>query len=487
MRIVSRISNNVLNSAKTQTIRELSKLFAVAPNLASKTIRLYPQNSISFLTEGLGEIYDIKAKSDTFVGINDFAYKWKLRGHQVPKVKFTTRVTGGAIPLGSTLGGSGLTFIVAFNSGFYNPNDIVKLEDQSLLFVQSGPNFVKEGTFEYVVRINTNNSSETINTNMLQPDRTSGLSGVAYPELSDKGYINTGMSMEEHINYLTKVRYDWSWSADAAATKFLIEDTVNYQGKEMKYQYITDQLWMNALEIFHYNKEMALIYGRSTMDANGRCFMQDPKTGQDIIQGDGLIAQMADSQKQTYTNITLNLLEDIITDLSLKAPKRTGNVWMLTTGTQGYKLFGRAMRTEHKSGWQLQPNTYVQTKNGKIQLGAEYNAYTWQGNTIIVNINNVFDHPANVSEVDSEGRSLESSKLLFVDMGTYDGVKNIQMIAKDGRSFVTGELNGVGGQDGKTSGPVSTTLDGSSKIIIGTLGCVMHNPYSSMMLERRIV
>jgi hypothetical protein len=241
------------------------------------------------------------------------------------------------------------------------------------------------------------------------------------------------------------------------------------------------------MEQFHLNKEMELIYGRTTMDVNGRCFLQDPKTGQDIVKGDGVIAQIADSQKQNYTKMTIGLLEDVMSDLSLRSPKPTGNTWLLTTGRQGYKEFGRLMRAEHKSGWQLQPNSYVQTKNGKIQLGAEYNAFTFQGNTIIVNVNGVFDHPANPSEKDSEGKPLESSKLLFIDMSTYDGVKNIQMIAKDGRSFITGLVEGIGGEDGKTSGKVSSTLDGSSKTIIGTMGVVLHNPYSSMMLEKKIV
>jgi hypothetical protein len=302
--------------------------------------------------------------------------------------------------------------------------------------------------------------------------------------LSDKGYLSTTQAGEEHINYLTKVRYDWSWSADAAATKYIIEDMVPHNGQMKRFTYITDELFRSAMETYHFRKEMALIYGQSTMDANGRCFLQDPKTGQDIVQGDGLIAQMADSQKQNYTKLTIGLLEDVLSDISLHSPKPTGNVFLLTTGREGYKEFGRLMRQEHKGFWTLQPNTYVQTKNGKIQLGAEYNAFTFQGNTIIASVNSVFDHPGNPSQKDSNGKRLESSKFLFIDMSTYDGVKNIQLIAKDGRSFITGEVDGIGGQDGKTSGKASSTLDGSSKAIIGSLGCVMHNPYSSMMLQK---
>jgi hypothetical protein len=480
------MSTNVLNSKAMATLPELAKVFNQAPNMAAKTIRLFPHNAISFFTEGLGEIYNISAKSDNFIGVNKREYKWKIRGHRTPKIRLAVRVTGGAITAGGVVGANSQDFIVAFDSSYYNPNDIVKLEDQSLMFINTEGAFMSQDVYEYSCSINTNNPLETINTSFLVAGKTSGLNGNAYPELSDKGYISSAATMEEHINFLTKVRYDYSWSADAAATKFLIEDTVQLNGKSVKQNMITDKLFMDAMETYHFNKEMELIYGRTTVDERGRCWKQDKK-GQDIVKGSGILEQMHASSKQTYTTMTIGLIEDILMDMSLRMPKRTGNTILLTTGMQGYKEWGRLMREEHKGSWSHAADQYVRTKNGKIELGAEYNAFTFQGNRMIVSVNNVFDHPANVSELDDEGRFLESSKLLFIDASSYDGVRNIQMIAKDGRSFITGDLDGVGGQDGKTSGKVATPLDGSSKIIIGTMGLILHNPYSSYLLEKKII
>ena len=430
MRIVSRINNNVLNSKAMATMKELSKVFNEAPNMAAKTIRLYPWNAISMFTEGLGEIYNINAKSDNFQGINRNQYKWKLRGHQVPKVKAVARVTGGAIGSGDTLGADGQAFIVAFDSSYYNPRDIIKLEDNNkLLYSLSEGTFIAEGVFEYLVRLNTNDMTETVSGALLQPGKDTGLNGNAYPELSDKGYISGAMAAEEHINFLTKVRYDYSWSADAAATKYLIQDTVQMNGKTVKQNMITSKLFIDAMERYHFNKEMELIYGRTTCDARGKCWLQD-SDGQDIVKGDGILAQMHESTKQTYTVLTIDLIEDILTDMSLRMPQRTGNTILLTTGVQGYKEFGRLMRAEHKGSWADPASNYVRTKNGKLQLGAHYNSFTFQGNTITVNVNNIFDHPANISPKDTEGRFLESSKLLFIDASSYDGVRNLQMIAR---------------------------------------------------------
>lgn len=485
MRIVSRINNNVLNSKAMATMTELAKVFNQAPNMAAKTIRLYPHNSLSMFTEGLGEIYNISAKSDNFEGINKNAYKWKLRGHQVPKIKFATRSTGSAITPGTTYGANGESFLVAWDSHYYNPRDIVKLENGQLLYVLTEGTFISEGVYEYLVKVN-GPQGEGVLGSWLSAGKETGLNGNAYPELSDKGYMSGALAAEEYINYLTKVRYDYQWSADAAATKYLIDDTVQMNGKSVRQNYITDKLFIDAMERYHYNKEMELIYGKTTMDERGRCFLQDEK-GQDIIKGDGILAQMHESTKQTYTKLTIDLIEDILTDMSLRMPKRTGNTILLTTGAMGYKEFGKIMRAEHKGSWFQAADQYVRTKNGKIELGAEYNAFTFQGNKIIVNVNNVFDHPANVSPKDSEGRYLESSKLLFVDASSYDGVRNLQMIAKDGRSFITADIDGVGGQDGKTSGKASTTLDGSQKVMIGTMGLILHNPYSSYMLEKKVI
>lgn len=482
MRIVSKINANVLQSRTTKTTAELEHLFQVAPNMSAKTIRLYPQNSLSMFTEGLGQIYNIKGRGDNFEGINDKKYKWKLRGHSFPKVVFATRSTGGAISDSTDYGATG-EFVVAFTTSAFNPRDIVKLKSGDKLYVVSHPTFISPGVFEYNVKVNSSVAGRAISGAHMIAGQFAGLSGNAYPELSDRGYISAAMAAEEHVNYLTKVRYDWNWSADAAATKYVIEDVINHKGKNIKQQYITDQLWLQALEQYHFNKEMELIYGETSMGPDGRCHLQDEK-GQDIVKGDGFLNQIADSRKSTYNNITIDYVEDILMDMARKMPKATGNTILMTTGLKGYNAWGKLMRTEHRN-WNNSGDKFVRTRaGGKIQLGAEYDSYTFQGNTIIVSPNKVFDHPANVSGVDADGDNLESSKMLFIDTSSYDGTPNLKMIAKDGRSFVTGELDGIGGQDGKTSGKVGQLLDGSAKAIIGTMGLIVHNPESSTILEK---
>lgn len=483
MRIVTRLNDNAVNTRKTQTHNDLIRMFTPAPNMAAKTIRLFPQYSISMLTEGLGEIYDVKTKTDRYTPVNDTGYKWKLKGNNSMKVKIASTYTPAAFS-----GANGIPFVLCLENDNFNPNDIIRVpvgSTYALLFVTGTPENVGPNQYNYIVKLVSRNKSEAIPQSALLPGKEVSYSYNAHPELSERGYLTSRRQMEEHVNYLTRIRHSFSVSGDAAATKYLIEDIVNMDGKKVVNNYITDQLFMDAMESFHFSKEMSLIYGKSTMDPSGKCFLQDGQ-GRDIETGDGILEQLSNSCKQTYTRLTINLLRDIISYISLRMPKRTGNEILLTTGIEGYKEFQNLMDDLHAARFTTDDN-YVQSVNGKYELGMEYSAYKYMGNKIIVNCNNVFDHPGLPSEVDNQGRRIESFRMLFLDISSYDGVKNIEMVAKDGRSFIVGEIDGIGGQDGKTSGKVSTSVDGSSKHILGHCGIVLHNPYSSFMLERALV
>jgi hypothetical protein len=476
------MQKNALNSRKTAMLQTLDQLFAKAPNMAAKTIRLFPHNSLSMLTEGLGEIYDVKAKTDNYENLNDIGYKWKIKGNAVVEIRFAGQApTGDANGL---IGRGKETFQVWIETDYYNPNDVFRVQDGTQLFVLSDARYVDSlNAYEYDVQINGNNLEKAVRISQLEPGRTTGYMFNLQPEMSEKGYIKAQGEDESHINYLSRIRHSWSTSGDAASTKYIIEDLVNFKGKKVKNKYITDHLEMHALEIFHHSKEYMMIFGESTMTPDGKCLQQDGQ-GRDIEAGDGVVNQMHPSTRQTYNRLTVRLLEDIMSDMAHKMEKKTGNEILLATGMEGYKEFGRLMRQEHKY-WNVADQVYVNSRNGKIKLGGEYNAYTFQGNTIIVTPNSVFDHPALPTEVSADGRRLASSTMMFLDMSTYDGVKNVQLVAKDGRSFVMGEIDGLGGQDGKTSGKISTPVDGSSKHILGQVGAILHNPYSSYILERK--
>jgi len=59
-------------------------------------------------------------------------------------------------------------------------------------------------------------------------------------------------------------------------------------------------------------------------------------------------------------------------------------------------------------------------------------------------------------------------------------------ITVEGSEFIEGYVNGMGGQDGKTSGTVSTGVHGSEYHILGYSCAVVFVPYKSFILKENI-
>jgi hypothetical protein len=57
------------------------------------------------------------------------------------------------------------------------------------------------------------------------------------------------------------------------------------------------------------------------------------------------------------------------------------------------------------------------------------------------------------------------------------------MFTLEGREMISGNLNGMGGQDGRTSGVISTPGDGSSFHLLSMSCGVIFNPYKSAIIE----
>jgi hypothetical protein len=73
---------------------------------------------------------------------------------------------------------------------------------------------------------------------------------------------------------------------------------------------------------------------------------------------------------------------------------------------------------------------------------------------------------------------------LTADMNT--GRPAIASFSLSGSDMLSATVNGLGGQDGKTSGVASTSVMGSSYHVAGYFGVGVFNPYRSFILEESI-
>ena len=77
---------------------------------------------------------------------------------------------------------------------------------------------------------------------------------------------------------------------------------------------------------------------------------------------------------------------------------------------------------------------------------------------------------------------------IFLDTGVdlNTGRPNLALFTLKGSEMISGHLEGMGGANGTTSGPVSTGVAGSQYHLLGFAGVCVFNPYKSFILEESV-
>lgn len=472
MRIVT--EKTIVPGDKTFTKYSLSRFLKESTPLQNKTFRLFPQFSLQYLLQSMGRIHEIKYDGEPSLKVNNSYIEWELQTNQYELIPITGNLyTGNETGVGLNV----QPFRICVARKYYFPFDRIRLENGQILAVQEAEPRETANGWEYVVKLQTNNPNESVDARYLVAGRKTNLMYSDFPELSARGYMRASGKKEKHREYLKVERVSFSMSGHAASTLYVIEDG----NGNMKQNYFITKAEKLALEELAYKKEMYLIYGKSSVDETGKCWLQDER-GFDIISGNGILNQIHPSCKVNYTKLTKDLLQDVLTEIILRSGRDTtdGVELILMTGIRGYNLFQRLMEDSMKPGTVV----YEKRNGDKITLGGNFTEYIFGKARIILAHNQVFDSEHIASDVDENGHRLESYRMVFIDNSKYDGDFNIATFTRKGRSLVYGELLGLGGRDGTQSGRIATPTDGSEYHWLSEIGVRMINPYSSFMLEK---
>jgi hypothetical protein len=117
-------------------------------------------------------------------------------------------------------------------------------------------------------------------------------------------------------------------------------------------------------------------------------------------------------------------------------------------------------------------------EKGKIKVGAEFDSYTIQGNTIVF-----IPDRALSQEFDQYGYGI----FLDTTADLKTGRPGLATFTLEGNEMVDGYREGLGGRDGKTSGgSIATGVHGSEYHIIGYSCAVVFNPYKSFIVKENV-
>lgn len=471
MKIVSR-NTVVQHMGDTKTVQNFGTLLGEKPHKLGTVVTMYPHLAISTLTDALRNIYYKPKKAAGFTPINSMAIEWDIDVNFIKKVKIVGDISGdGAQKRRET---------ILLEERYYDKNDTFTLENKQQLLVVGLPKKLSNKRWEYPVILVGGDLTKSVDVRFAAKGKSTRYRSNYYPELSERGYTKWTSNSEKHRNYLSRHRASVDWSMDFARQEDIFIETAKGKGADKTSEYYKmNKKEKECMDHFLLSREQHCIFGQTNYDINGKCLDQDER-GRDIPMGDGVIAQISRyCEKFSFSLLTDEVLDDVMAAMTEKSDSPIGNVYAVVCNERMYTLFGKLMKTDLRFQNPNDGSYFYSMKAGKtVQVGAHFDSYTFQGNTITFMPDRALsqEYP-------------DHAYGIFLDTGAdlSSGRPNIAMFTIEGSEMISGNLNGMGGQDGKTSGVVSTGVAGSQYHLLGFSGAVVFNPYKSFLLEESVV
>ena len=464
MRIVDKrfIDKNIHT---TRTRQHFGTLLGEKPHIMGQVVRMYPRLTISNLTEGLRNVYTNKKQRGGFTPINSYAVQWTIDVNFIKKI----RIAADATPTAGI-------FVVSLEEKYYNKNETFALDNQSQLIVVAPPKFKGPKNWEYRVKMVSNNGGVP-DVAMLKKGRQTRFRSNYHPELSVRGYVKYQFNTETHRNHISKHRSSDVQSAEySASQEYYVERGAKKSGGKTEYEYYRLQkLEKDVLESYLWARENHLLFGESNFDAHGKCTMQDEK-GQDIPIGDGVIKQIERyCEKFVYSVLTTRWLEDIMASMREKSPNSIGNTYAFVVNERMYDQVGRLLKDDLRFMSDTGDYYWTNQNGNKVRVGAHYDSYTFQGNTIVFMVDKILS-----DEYPHSGYGF----CINVGIDQTTANSGISMFTLEGREMLSGKLKGMGGFSGKENNmDLATSVDGSEYHLLGYSAAVVFNPYNAAIMK----
>jgi hypothetical protein len=467
MKIVDR-ATVVQNMGDTKTVQTFGTVLGQKPHKLGVVATMYPQLSITTLTDALKNVYYNPKKSEgSFAPVNSMAIEWEIEVNFIKEVKVVSAISGNGLNKNVE------TIVLA--ERYYEKNDTFRLENNQLLFVVAPPKQLSNSAFSYKVILVGNDRAKSIDTAFASAGRKTRYISNYHAELSERGYTKAISNSELHRNFISRQRASTSWSSDFAVNEEIYLEMTKGKDKTCEY-YKMNKKEKECMDHFMLSREQNNIFSETNYDINGKCLDQD-EMGRDIPMGDGAVPQIERyCDKFFFSIMSSDILDDVIATMNRKSDNVIGNTYAVICNESLYQIFGKVMKTDLRF---QSPNDgsyfYSKKSGGEIHVGAHFKSYEVQGNTLTFMPNRALsqhypDYPYGI--------------FLDTTADLTNGRPNVAMFTLQGCEVIEGSIRGLGGLDGKSSGEISTSVAGSSYHIMGYSGIVVFNPYKSFILAQ---
>jgi hypothetical protein len=167
--------------AHSRTYEDFYKLLGTRPKMMGVMARMYTQNTATFLTEALLNVYYNSKTANKFQPINSLMIEWEI------DVEFVKRVAFAAPPTGDGANGSDITMY--FTERYYEKYDTFKVDgSRQQLIVKSTPTRKGDNFWEYTVNLIDSDYSSVLDATYCQVGGTTRFLSNIMPEYHETGY-----------------------------------------------------------------------------------------------------------------------------------------------------------------------------------------------------------------------------------------------------------------------------------------------------------
>ena len=200
-----------------------------------------------------------------------------------------------------------------------------------------------------------------------------------------------------------------------------------------------------------------------------------------VYIGAGLLQQIAPANRRYYTELTADLLEDFLFDLSYNMLGASERKFVAFTGEMGMREFDKVLK-EKVAAFTVVDSKFITGAGQQLVLGGQFVTYKMtNGIELTVKHMPIYDDTTHNRKLHPiSGKPLESYRFTFLDFGMRDGESNIVKVVRKDREFVIWHTGGSvtpGAGYGKSVNTLrSNAKDGYSVHFLGEQGIMVRDP-----------
>ena len=426
-------------------------------------------SSLDFLTGGLGKTMTIDQRE----------FRWNVMIDSDRAVTIRSAKWNGSAVISTSFAGLGNTpIMIAAEDKWFGPGSIIELDNKDYQLRVSGAPYQDGNEWVYTCFMADGQASSYVPYQYLQAGSQMSRLGSAYEEYSEEAdIINYNTHIKLH-NHLTTVRLSYDITGSAYSTVLAIALKDPKTGKS-SYLWSDFQEW-KAMREWYKRQERQLVYEKYNANPDGTTDLMGTN-GRPVYIGAGLLQQIAPSNRRYYTELTADLLEDFLFDMSYNMLGTTERKFVAFTGEMGMREFDRVLK-QKVSAFTTVDSKFITGSGQELVLGGQFTTYRMtNGIELTIKhlplyddlVHNRLLHPIT-------GKPLESYRFTFLDFGMRDGEANIVKVARKDRELVIWHTGGSvtpGAGYGKSINTLrSNAKDGYAVHFLGEVGIMVRDP-----------